>query len=34
MLKEFGSALVWGMSVKHNPQTVGKGHQLADEDVI
>lgn len=28
------SALVWGLSVKHNPQKVGKDHTLEDEDVI
>ena len=28
------SALVWGSSVKHNPQKVGKEHTLNDEDVI
>lgn len=28
------SALVWGSSVKHNPQKVGKDHTLEDEDVI
>lgn len=28
------SALVWGSSVKHNPQKVGKDHVLEDEDVI
>ena len=27
-------ALVWGTSVKHNPQKVGKEHVLADEDVV
>ena len=25
---------VWGTSVKHNPQKVGKDHVLHDEDVI
>ncbi len=34
LLKEFKYALVWGMSVKHNPQKVGKEHQLEDEDVV
>jgi uncharacterized protein len=28
------SALVWGASAKHNPQKVGKEHQLADEDIV
>eukprot|EP00357_Protocruzia_adherens_P036616 CAMPEP_0115016784 /NCGR_PEP_ID=MMETSP0216-20121206/27681_1 /TAXON_ID=223996 /ORGANISM="Protocruzia adherens, Strain Boccale" /LENGTH=345 /DNA_ID=CAMNT_0002387383 /DNA_START=107 /DNA_END=1144 /DNA_ORIENTATION=+ len=27
-------ANVWGLSVKHNPQKVGKDHVLLDEDVI
>jgi len=26
--------LVWGSSVKHQPQKVGKDHILGDEDVI
>ena len=30
----FHSALVWGSSVKHNPQKVGKEHILNDEDVV
>ena len=34
MLDQFKSAYVWGKSVKHNPQKVGKDHQLFDEDVI
>ena len=28
------SALVWGSSVKYNPQKVGKDHVLQDEDVV
>ena len=28
------SALVWGTSVKHCPQKVGKEHILNDEDVV
>jgi ribosome-interacting GTPase 1 len=28
------SALVWGSSVKHAPQKVGKEHVLHDEDVV
>lgn len=28
------SALVWGSSVKHQPQKVGIEHVLADEDVV
>jgi len=31
---QFCSALVWGTSVKHNPQKVGKDHILNDEDVV
>ncbi|XP_077995247.1 developmentally-regulated GTP-binding protein 1 isoform X2 [Glandiceps talaboti] len=34
IMKEFKYALVWGSSVKHNPQKVGKEHLLDDEDVI
>ena len=29
-----GSALVWGTSVKHQPQKVGRDHVLNDEDVV
>ncbi|PSN30872.1 GTP-binding protein 128up [Blattella germanica] len=32
--KEFKYALVWGASVKHQPQKVGKDHVLHDEDVV
>jgi ribosome-interacting GTPase 1 len=28
------SAVVWGSSVKHQPQKCGKEHVLADEDVV
>jgi ribosome-interacting GTPase 1 len=28
------SAMVWGSSVKHQPQKVGKEHVLNDEDVV
>lgn len=31
---EMFSALVWGSSVKHMPQKVGKDHELEDEDVV
>lgn len=34
LLEEFKQAIVWGRSVKHNPQKVGKEHQLTDEDVV
>ncbi|XP_014674696.1 PREDICTED: GTP-binding protein 128up [Priapulus caudatus] len=34
LMKEFKYALVWGSSVKHNPQKVGKEHELEDEDVV
>jgi len=34
ILPKFKYAYVWGTSVKHNPQKVGKDHQLADEDVV
>lgn len=34
ILTQFKYALVWGSSVKHTPQKVGKEHVLADEDII
>ncbi|KAI8050833.1 P-loop containing nucleoside triphosphate hydrolase protein [Syncephalis plumigaleata] len=34
ILSQFRMALVWGSSVKHNPQRVGKEHVLMDEDVV
>jgi len=34
LLRNFKYALVWGSSVKHNPQRVGKDHTLMDEDVV
>ena len=34
ILKEMKYALVWGSSVKHQPQKVGKDHVLEDEDVV
>lgn len=34
IIKEFKHGLVWGSSVKHNPQKVGKEHKLNDEDVV
>eukprot|EP00172_Hildenbrandia_rubra_P000350 Plantae.Rhodophyta-Hildenbrandia_rubra.ctg11634.p1 GENE.Plantae.Rhodophyta-Hildenbrandia_rubra.ctg11634~~Plantae.Rhodophyta-Hildenbrandia_rubra.ctg11634.p1 ORF type:complete len:369 (+),score=81.41 Plantae.Rhodophyta-Hildenbrandia_rubra.ctg11634:155-1261(+) len=34
IMNNFKHALVWGRSVKFNPQKVGKDHILEDEDVI
>eukprot|EP01112_Ceratiomyxa_fruticulosa_P010477 TRINITY_DN2777_c0_g2_i2.p1 TRINITY_DN2777_c0_g2~~TRINITY_DN2777_c0_g2_i2.p1 ORF type:complete len:369 (-),score=76.09 TRINITY_DN2777_c0_g2_i2:96-1202(-) len=34
LAKQMKYALVWGSSVKHQPQRVGKDHQLNDEDVV
>jgi len=34
ILAQFKYALVWGSSVKHTPQKVGKEHVLNDEDVV
>lgn len=34
MIKDFRYAMVWGSSVKFNPQKVGKDHALLDEDVV
>eukprot|EP01125_Pyxidicula_operculata_P003855 TRINITY_DN1531_c0_g1_i1.p1 TRINITY_DN1531_c0_g1~~TRINITY_DN1531_c0_g1_i1.p1 ORF type:complete len:369 (+),score=100.66 TRINITY_DN1531_c0_g1_i1:39-1145(+) len=34
LLSDFKNALVWGSSVKFNPQRVGKEHVLEDEDVV
>ncbi|KAI9021232.1 P-loop containing nucleoside triphosphate hydrolase protein [Hyaloraphidium curvatum] len=34
LTKQFKHALVWGSSVKYNPQKVGKDHTLKDEDVV
>ena len=34
LIKEFKCAVVWGKSVKHVPQKVGKDHILEDEDVV
>jgi len=34
LLKQFKHALVWGTSVKYNPQRVGLNHILHDEDVV
>jgi ribosome-interacting GTPase 1 len=34
IMTEFKYAYVWGSSVKHNPQKVGKDHVLFDEDIV
>mmetsp|Transcript_33031 Transcript_33031/g.83898 ORF Transcript_33031/g.83898 Transcript_33031/m.83898 type:complete len:373 (-) Transcript_33031:60-1178(-) len=34
LLEQFRVAMVWGKSVKHNPQRCGKEHRLMDEDVV
>jgi len=34
LLEQLKYALVWGASAKHNPQKVGKEHELQDEDVV
>jgi len=34
LAKQLKYALVWGSSVKHQPQRVGKEHELQDEDVV
>lgn len=34
MLGDLKYAYVWGRSVKHNPQKVGKDHILMDEDIV
>jgi len=34
LIDNFKHALVWGSSVKHNPQICGKDHQLHDQDVV
>lgn len=34
MIKNFKNANVWGASVKHRPQKVGKEHLLQDEDIV
>mmetsp|Transcript_20261 Transcript_20261/g.27955 ORF Transcript_20261/g.27955 Transcript_20261/m.27955 type:complete len:166 (-) Transcript_20261:25-522(-) len=34
LAKQLRYALVWGSSVKHNPQKVGKEHVLHDEDIV
>ena len=34
IMNEFSRAVVWGRSVKHSPQVVGRDHVLDDEDVM
>lgn len=34
IIKQFKYAWVWGRSVKHQPQRVGKDHVLEDEDIV
>merc|ERR1711976_524755 len=34
LMADFKHAQVWGSSVKHNPQRVGKEHMLNDEDIV
>ena len=34
ILKDLKYALVWGSSVKYQPQRVGKEHTLEDEDIV
>ncbi|MCL4120988.1 UNVERIFIED_CONTAM: hypothetical protein GTU68_015217 [Idotea baltica] len=34
MIRDFRYAMVWGTSVKFNPQKVGRDHMLLDEDVV
>merc|ERR1712147_545235 len=34
IMQNFRCALVWGASVKHQPQKVGREHELVDEDVV
>ncbi|GAB7345048.1 hypothetical protein MBLNU457_3462t1 [Dothideomycetes sp. NU457] len=34
ILEQFKVAIVYGKSVRHNPQRVGLSHELADEDVV
>ena len=34
LMEQFKYAWVWGSSVRHQPQRVGKDHVLHDEDVI
>jgi ribosome-interacting GTPase 1 len=33
IVEQFKQAIVYGKSVKHQPQRVGLSHELADEDI-
>jgi ribosome-interacting GTPase 1 len=33
IVEQFKGAMVYGKSVKHQPQRVGLSHELADEDI-
>lgn len=33
IVEQFKHAIVYGQSVKHQPQRVGLAHELADEDI-
>lgn len=33
IVEQFKHAIVYGKSVKHQPQRVGLSHELADEDI-
>lgn len=33
IVEQFKTAIVYGKSVKHQPQRVGLSHELADEDI-
>jgi hypothetical protein len=33
IVEQFRQAIVYGKSVKHQPQRVGLSHELADEDI-
>lgn len=33
IVEQFKTAIVYGKSVKHQPQRVGLAHELADEDI-
>ena len=33
IIEQFKQAIVYGRSVKHQPQRVGLSHELADEDI-